>query len=137
MCIFEATDAAEETTAAVERVAHGLSHGVNMLIIRDIVNRVVAVANSIGSCVCKLLGLLCCITETGREPSGTSSRKKVALCMRDTLGRNKQTKETEHESKSRMWESEASDCSHFERVLLSRTLRFRTEMARDSFLFFS
>lgn len=56
----------------MERVAQRLSHGFEILLISVIVNRVVAVTNSIGSSVCGLLGLLCCITETGREPSATS-----------------------------------------------------------------
>lgn len=64
------------------RAAHGLSFRVKTLLIRVIHDRVVAVTESIRCSFLGLLRLLYVLTKTVREPYATSSREKVAFCMR-------------------------------------------------------
>lgn len=69
----------------MERAAHRLSHGVKLLLIRVTLDPFNTLGDSILSGILRLLILLGCITDTEKEHSATSSREKVAFCMRYKL----------------------------------------------------
>lgn len=99
-------------TAAVERTAHGLSHGVKTFVITVNFDRIMAAAACIGSSFYELVKLLWGRMETWRERSGTSSRETIAIRMRHKSEHRKRTEESVHELISRMAEREMSACSH-------------------------
>lgn len=99
-------------TAAVERTAHGLSHGAKIFVITVKFDRIMAAAECIGSSFYELVKLLWGRMETWRERSGTYSRETVAIRMHHKSEHRKRTEESVHELISRMVERGTSACCH-------------------------